>query len=191
MFFLAGSFLVYSNPLSSFCGGHSWLSSIGRTASLSLDYCLAPCMLAIAHLWQLSLHSVILSLAVWVNVLVSLDYCLARLATALLSAVEYPADGNVWTGPVYYIVSFSVILFYLCMSVTRHSVELSCPCCWWKCFDILVSNRWINCWRLRRINLHLPITCPWLVSAFAFVPLSDIWFPKAVSRACIISRLCY
>ena len=73
-------------------------SSLGDLPiSLFLDYCLAPRTLAIAHLWQSSLHSVILSLAVRVNVLVSLDYCLARLATALLSAsaVEYPVDGNV------------------------------------------------------------------------------------------------
>ena len=31
-----------------------------------------------------------------------------------------------------------------CDTATRSYVEWSCPCCWWKYFDILVSDRWIK-----------------------------------------------
>lgn len=55
------------------------------------------CAVVIPAGYLFLLHSVVLSLVIRVNVLVSLDYCLARLAIDLLCAVEYPVDGNVWT----------------------------------------------------------------------------------------------
>ncbi len=63
--------------------------------TMSADLLVRCCAVMITAVYLVLLHFIVRSLFVQVNVLVSLDYCLKRLAIALLCTVEYPVDGNV------------------------------------------------------------------------------------------------
>ena len=70
---------------------------LAMAMTMSADLLVRCCAVVITAVHLVLLHSIVRSLFVQVNVLVSLDYCycLARLAIALLCTVEYPVDGNV------------------------------------------------------------------------------------------------